>query len=207
MKTKFEVAKAATGATAPTTRMTTTRGGSTDAVLVINTNFEVVNIKEFDMLLTDITGETIRRIEIDGVKHLSEVTSGDGVSYDSVLNGVMFGDFSRVFVKVALTAKGKSLNAIMLVDTGSPYTFLTGETFNALQVNLEDQPEDQAFALVNGQHTKAHLSKAHFEDVNILGTNFLDFCEVTINCPKKKALIMIVPVRTNAMIWYQRPAT
>ena len=125
---------------------------------------------------------------------MSEVTSGDGVSHDDVLNGVTFGDYSRVLVKAVLTAKGKSLNAIMLVDTGSPYTFLTGETFKALQVNLEDQPEDQAFVLVNGQRTKAHLSKAHFEDVNVLGTNFLDFCEVTINYPKKKALIKIVPV-------------
>jgi len=89
-------------------------------------------------------------------------------------------------VKAVLTAQGKSLNAIMLVDTGSPYTFLTGETLKALQVNLGDQPEDQAFVLVNGQRTKVHLSKAHFEDVNILGTNFLDFCEVTINYPKKK---------------------
>ena len=174
--------------------MTTTRGGSTDAVLVMNPNFEVVNIKEFDILLTDIKGETIREIEIDGVKHLSEATSGDGISHDSVLNGVTFGDYSRVLVKAVLTAKGKSLNAIMLVDTGSPYTFLTGETFKALQVNLEDQPEDQALVLVNGQRTKAHLSKAHFEDVNVLGANFLDFCEVTINYPKKKALIKIVPV-------------
>jgi predicted aspartyl protease len=159
--------------------MTTTRGGSTDAVLVMNTNFEVVDIKEFDILLTDIKGETIRRIEIDGTKHLSEVTSDD--SHSSVLNGVTFGDYSRVLVKAVLTAKGKSLNAIMLVDTGSPYTFLTGETFQALQVNLEDEPEDQAFVLVNGQRTKAHLSKAHFKDVNVLGTNFLEFCEVTIN--------------------------
>jgi hypothetical protein len=171
--------------------MTTTRGGSTDAVLMMNTNFEVVDIKEFDILLTDIKAETIRRIEIDGTKYLSEV-SGD--SHSSVLNGVTFGDYSRVLVKAVLTAKGKSLNAIMLVDTGSPYTFLTGETFKALQVNLEDQPEDQAFVLVNGQRTKAHLSKAHFEDVNVLGTNFLEFCEVTISYPKKKALITIVPV-------------
>jgi len=42
--------------------MTTTRGGSTDAVLVMNTNFEAVNIKEFDILLTDIKGKTIRGV-------------------------------------------------------------------------------------------------------------------------------------------------
>ena len=161
---------------------------------MMNADYEVVNIQEFDILLTDIKGETIREIEIDGVKHLSEATGGDGVSHDSVLHGVTFGDYSRVLVKAVLTAKGKSLNAVMLVDTGSPYTFLTNETFKALRVDLEDQPEDQAFVLINGQRTKAHLSKAHFQDVNVLGTNFLDFCELTINYPKKKALITIVPV-------------
>ena len=118
----------------------------------------------------------------------------DGVSHDDVLHGVTFGDYSRVLVKAVLTARGRSLNAIMLVDTGSPYTFLTSETFKALQINLEDQPEDQAFVLVNGQRTKAHLSKAHFEDVNVLGTNFLEFCEVNISYPKKTALITILPV-------------
>mmetsp|Transcript_21134 Transcript_21134/g.31340 ORF Transcript_21134/g.31340 Transcript_21134/m.31340 type:complete len:125 (+) Transcript_21134:186-560(+) len=88
MNKKFEAAKTAT---APTTRTTKPRGGSTDAVLMMNTNFEVVNIQEFDILLTDIKGETIRGIEINGVKHLSEVTSGDGVSHDDVLHGVTFG--------------------------------------------------------------------------------------------------------------------
>eukprot|EP00934_Nitzschia_sp_Nitz4_P001308 Nitzschia sp. Nitz4//scaffold64_size103689//37119//37421//NITZ4_004431-RA/size103689-processed-gene-0.76-mRNA-1//1//CDS//3329556115//1308//frame0 len=100
--------------------MTTTRGGSTGKVLTMDTNFDVVNIMEFDILLTDIKDETIREIEIDGMKHLSEVASGEGVSRDSVLNGVTFGDYSRVLVKAVLTAKAKSLNAIMLVDTCSP---------------------------------------------------------------------------------------
>ena len=89
-------------------------------------------------------------------------------------------------MKAVLTAKRKSLNSIMLVDTGSPYTFLTGETFEALQVNLEDQPEDQAFVLVNGQRTKAHLSKAHFEDVNVLGANFWIFVKLPSTTPRKK---------------------
>ena len=46
---------------------TTTRGGSTEAVLVMDTDFEVVNSKEFDLLQTDIKGEAIREMEIDGV--------------------------------------------------------------------------------------------------------------------------------------------
>lgn len=168
-----------------------------DAVLVMNTDYEVVNVHEFDILLTDIKGETIKGMEIDGAKHLSEVESTerrDSSETPAVLNGITYGDYSRVLVKAVLSAKGKSLNAFVLVDTGSPYTFLTRETFRALQIDLEDQPDDQAFVLINGQRIKAHLSKNHFEDVNVLGANFLDFCEVSIDYPKKRARITIVPV-------------
>lgn len=87
-----------------------------------------------------------------------------------------------MLVRAVLSAKQKSVYAIMLVDTGSPYTFLTDETFKALGINLEEHQSDQAFLLLNAQRTKAHLSKAHFEEVNVLGTNFLDFvsCMSTI---------------------------
>ena len=166
---------------------------SIDGVLMMNTNFEVVNIGEFDILLTDIKGEAIREMEIDGAKHLSPATESSS-SNTTTLNGITFGDYSRILVRAVLSAKGKSVNAVMLVDTGSPYTFLTGETFNALNIDLENQPDDQAFVLINGQRAKAHLSKAHFEDVNVLGTNFLDYCEVNINYPRKTARITIVPV-------------
>jgi hypothetical protein len=190
--------RTATTATSNETSMATIAGEDlSDVVLMMNTDYEVVNIQEFDILLPDIKGETIKGMEIDGAKHLSEVegTEGrDSSETPAVLNGITFGDYSRVLVKAVLSAKGKSLNAIMLVDTGSPYTFLTRETFRALQINLEDQPDDQAFVLVNGQRIKAHLSKNHFEDVNVLGTNFLDFCEVSIDYPKKRARITIVPV-------------
>jgi hypothetical protein len=164
------------------------------ATLMMSPDFEVVDVNDYDILLTDIKGETIRTLEIDGSTHLSEAqTSIEQVSVS--LNGVTYGDYSRVLVRAVLSAKQKSVNAIMLVDTGSPYTFLTDETFKALGINLEEQPSDQAFiVLVNAQRTKAHLSKAHFEEVNVLGTNFLDFCELQVNYPKKTARITIVPV-------------
>jgi hypothetical protein len=162
--------------------------------LLMSPDFEVVDVNDYDIVLTDIKGETIRTLEIDGSTHLSEAqTSIEQVSVS--LNGVTYGDYSRVLVRAVLSAKQKSVNAIMLVDTGSPYTFLTDETFKALGINLEEQPSDQAFiVLVNAQRTKAHLSKAHFEEVNVLGTNFLDFCELQVNYPKKTARITIVPV-------------
>jgi hypothetical protein len=81
----------------------------------------------------------------------------------------------------------------MLAATGSPYTFLTNETFKALGINLEEYPSDQAFVLINAQRTNARLSKAHFEEVNVLGTNFLDFCELHVNYPYKSSRMSILP--------------
>ena len=92
-----------------------------------------------------------------------------GCSSSATLNGITFGDYSRILVRTVLSARGKSVNAVMFVDTGSPYTFLTRETFKALNIDLESQPEGQAFVLINEQRAKSHLSKAHFEDVNVLG--------------------------------------
>jgi hypothetical protein len=125
---------------------TTAHGAFDDCVLMMNPDFDVVNIQEFDILLTDIKAETIRGMEIDGVKHLSQASSADN---QLPLNGVTYGDYTRVLVRALLTVKDISVNAIMLIDTSSPYTFLTAETFKALQVDLNDQSSDQAFIRMN----------------------------------------------------------
>jgi hypothetical protein len=60
------------------------------------------------------------------------------------LPGVTYGDYQRVLVKADVFYR-KRLNVIMLVDTGSPYTFLTRETLEASGVKLDDQPSDHVF--------------------------------------------------------------
>eukprot|EP00978_Attheya_sp_CCMP212_P013608 scaffold34157_cov52-Attheya_sp.AAC.5 len=67
------------------------------ATLIMSPDFEVVDVNDYDILLTDIKGETIRTLEIDGSTHLSEAqTSIEQVSVS--LNGVTYGDYSRVLV-------------------------------------------------------------------------------------------------------------
>jgi hypothetical protein len=45
--------------------------------MVISSDFEVVDINDFDILLTDMRGEIIRNLEVDGAMHLSEVQASD----------------------------------------------------------------------------------------------------------------------------------
>jgi hypothetical protein len=156
------------------------------ATLVMSPDFEVVDVNDYDIVLTDIKGETIRTLEIDGSSHLSEAqTSIEQVSVS--LNGVTYGDYSRVLVRAVLSAKQKSVYAIMLVDTGSPYTFLTDETFKALGINLEEHPSDQVFVLVNAQRTKAHFIQGPFRGSQCTGDKFLGFLRAASQLSKENS--------------------
>lgn len=118
---------------------------------MMDTDYKVLDIQKFDISLTDIKSESIKEMEICGAKHLSVVedtTGCDSSGALQVLNGITSGDYSGVLVKAVLSA-GRSLNAIMLVDTSSLCMFLTDETLRALGISAEDQPNDQTIVLIN----------------------------------------------------------
>ena len=177
-----------------TWRMFTTAGkDETDSVLEPEGNSEAIETPEsyyrYGVMheYPDLDSDTIREMEIDGVKHLSCISPSD----QTTMHGITFGDHHRVLAMAVLSAKGKSVNAIMLVDTGSPYTFLTEETFNALGFNVEDTPTDNGMVMINGRWLNTHLSRAHFVDLNILGSNFLQSCKLHVNYLKETAQITI----------------
>jgi hypothetical protein len=167
-------------------------------VLVMDCNFKPVDPQKFDIQLPDIDAEMIRKMEIDGVKHLSPA---DPIIISpstppTTMNGITFADDRRVFVRAVLSSMGKSMNAFMLVDTSSPYTFLTEETITALGVKLYCPPDRQTgFVGINGYHgSRVRVSKAGFKDVNVLGTDFLGFCDLHVNYRNGTARITIEPI-------------
>jgi hypothetical protein len=176
---------------------TNTSRSIVDSVLMMDTNSKIGRIQELDILVLDVMHETIDGLKIDGVEHLS--SAGDNITFlpnvEYTLKGIIFGPYSRVFV-MALLSKKKSINAIMRVDTGSRYTFLTEETFKAIGINIEDlQDDDKCDILINGQRTTVYRSKAHFQDnINVLGANFLEMCEVFLDYVNKKVQIAVKPV-------------
>ena len=167
-------------------------------VLLMGCDFKPVKLEDFDIPLHDIEAEMIRKMEIDGVKHLSPadpiIISPSNPT--TTMNGIRFADHRRVFVKAVLSSKGKAVNAFMLVDTSSPYTFLTEETIMALGLKLYGPPDDQeGFVGINGYHgSRVRVSKGGFRDVNILGTDFLTLCDLHVNYRNGTARITIEPI-------------
>ena len=167
-------------------------------VLVMDCRFKPIELKDFDIPLHDIDGEMIRKMEIDGVKHLSPADEViiSASNPTTTMNGIVLANNYRVFVRAVMTAKGKSMNVFMLVDTTSPYTFLAEETIKALGVTLYGPPGDQeGFVGINGYiGERVYVSKAGFKDVNVLGANFLSSCDLHVDYLKWTARITIEPL-------------
>jgi hypothetical protein len=143
-----------------------------DVMLLMNPEFEVVDFNEFDILLTDIKGETIRKLVVGGCKHHTEVeTNNAELPTPASLPGVTYGDYQRVLVKAEVIYR-KRLNVIMLVDTGSPYSFLTRETLEALGVKIDDQPSDHVFCRNQRNATKSWRLQGAFQRCGCAGNKF-----------------------------------
>ena len=190
-----------------TRRMFSTAGGTDepkDGALMMmtttTTNLEVKeNLPEKDVLFTDFnTAEKaeIRDVEINGLKHLS--LADDIYSTPSpskiTFEGIAYGKDHRILVMAALSsASGISRNVVMLVNPGSPSTFLTQDTFKALGINVDGMSStmNPVHLLLNRRWTPVHLSTAHFADVNMLGTDFLSLGEMDVNYLGKTVRITI----------------
>jgi len=146
------------------------------------------------VLLTDLKAEDIERIEIDGTQHLS--VASKATPPPTILKGTTFGENARILVAAVVSRKKQGefnpVNAVMLVDTGSPYVFLTAKTWNAIGVKVEDLPNDQAYVKINGVRVLAHVSSNHFEDVDVLGASFLKNCKLAVDYPDQTAELQIV---------------
>ena len=90
-----------------------------------------------DLMLSDVTEEVLTAdvASMLGVTHLTAVNADDVVW---PVRALLYGVFSRVMVSLVVTAPrasgeaARSVNVIFLLDTGSPYTFISQSTYEAL---------------------------------------------------------------------------
>jgi predicted aspartyl protease len=155
---------------------------------------DYVAVEHVDVLLTDLKAEDIAGITIENVHHLSPATNET-----PDLRGTTFGENARILVKAIVSRSSRqsleftSLNVIMLVDTGSPYVYLSERTWEALGVKVEDLPNNgQAYVKVNGMRVLAHVSSNHFEDIDVLGSSFLKNCVMVVDYPEQTVEIHVM---------------
>lgn len=86
------------------------------------------------------------------------------------------------------------------MDTGSPWTFMTKETFTALGIDVASK--DSYFNInVHGTPLTVYPSVNHFEDINVCGQSFFveHVLKVEVDYNKRK----VVMVQTPTMLSYK----
>lgn len=138
---------------------------------------------EFDVLLPDVHSKDLHEniSNILNIKYL-ETAESDDVK-EAV--GIVHGWHNRVFVSTVMKKGDRLRHVHFLVDTGSPFTYICNEVLQSLGVEVS-HPHTPVTVHINGMPTIILQSHGHFDDVNLLGTNFMKLhgCVLTANFEK-----------------------
>lgn len=153
---------------------------------------QYVDPKAQDTLLTDISIEDLKKMYSDrGKKYLQESSTSTVVkSEDFPVQGFMYGDNYRSMIFLPTKIKNKTVEILYLIDTGSPYTYISQKTFDHLGYTF---PTSEGQFLINSRLTLIHISppNSHFEDINILGTNYTSKNELEVACDYKSRCVTL----------------
>lgn len=123
-----------------------------------------------DVLISDVDSNKLhgKLSEILNKKYLSNTTQES----DNV-EGILFGDFQRLFCTMTLNVKGIVRNVHFLVDTGSPRTYICEEVLNKYNMHIL-YPDDPFVVKLNKREISVKVSQEErYKDLNLLGTDFL----------------------------------
>jgi len=153
-----------------------------------------VQPSEYDILLTDIDDNELKKIgKEQGIENLSP---GSFPSPAFPVRGVIYGIQKRLMICLACRRAGKInapiVNVWFLVDTGSPYTFLSKQTTTRLAGS--DAVDDYVRVAIQIQESiiESHLSHAHFSEVNLLGMNALRKLTLSVDVNWKEETFQLV---------------
>ncbi|KAL0224767.1 hypothetical protein RCL1_002679 [Eukaryota sp. TZLM3-RCL] len=132
-----------------------------------------------DILLTDMVLSDLNEVVEQrwNIKPLSPSTSSDQTFFSG---HVLFNRRCIVLLPVKGTS-GTYLDVPFIVDTGSPYTYLSRRSLQSLHKQLPDQ--EQSFVLIHKTRVKVYESppKSHFADFNILGGDFFEASQFVLS--------------------------
>lgn len=137
---------------------------------------EYIPPDEFDVTLPDITNETFKdvaeELAIDPKWKTKRVHEWEKIKFP--VYGTIYGRNLRPFIPLVVETMKKedpeNRKVIFLINTASPYTFLTKDVFAALGY---DERNGGANLRIHGQPLWVEPSHSHFAHVNILGGDYL----------------------------------
>jgi len=142
----------------------------------------------YDVLILDITSSDLNKIgeELESIS-LSEAQ----VVPSFPVKGILFGQGQRMFVPLIVSKRSKSINVNFLFDTGSPNTYLRRETLAAL--GFVQSTPTETNVNIHGTAMTVYLSSNHFENVDLLGQDYMTAVRgtVCIDYPLKEIVVNV----------------
>jgi len=129
-----------------------------------------ISPNKYDIMLTDIKKEDLRDYSRQFGFEYNAVSKEKYVAFP-VQGIIAEGTHSRLLIPLTVHYKKVYVKTLFLVDTVSPYVFLSQDTFNVLEIS--DTITVGINLLIQGKPAVAHLSTNHFSDINVIGATYL----------------------------------
>lgn len=139
--------------------------------------------RDVDVFLTDV-GEHELRTDIAREFTTEFLASADLLSTPQwPISGIVYGRYFRVIVELTVKRHSMARSVFCLLNTGSPFTYLSPSTLQALGFN--DSLPESLQASVHGQQMTVYSSPqtSPFKDINVLGSDFLsrEQCQLSVD--------------------------
>lgn len=143
---------------------------------------------DFDVLLNDINETDLYLIaEMEGTPYLNVSTSQPVFPVEGMVMGMNRRYMVNLLVRRKNTAQFR--NVVFMVDTGSPYTFISKTAMEAIVGSSANIPSIIKLEIQGYQSMICYLSPPdkHFADVNLLGMDFLELkgAHIVTDWPQK----------------------
>ena len=130
---------------------------------------------DFDVLLTDITESDLYLMAgMEGSGYLNVSRSEPAFPAGGLIMGAHRRLMINLLVRRRLTWEYR--NVVFMVDTGSPYTFLSAAAMSAMVGPGENVPSMLRLEIHGRESMVCYLSPQHkhFADINLLGMDYLE---------------------------------
>ena len=129
----------------------------------------------YDILISDISEEDITQLG----EELQTFNLSDAVTEGTFpIAGTFYGENLRLFVPLTVKKRKACKWVLFLLDTGSPYTFLRTDTYREL--GFQEFVPSTTQVSINGVSISVSPSHGNFENINLLGQNFLKAANVNL---------------------------
>ena len=139
---------------------------------------------DFDVLLTDMAESDLHLMaQLEGVGYLNISKVEPSFPVEGLIMGAHRRFMINLLVRRRAVIDSDYRNVIFMVDTGSPYTFLSATAMSAIAGAGKNVPSMMRLEIHGNQSIVCYLSppNKHFADINLLGMDFLEMKRVQLD--------------------------